>query len=339
MAGKKRSGLLRKPHSITTDKKKLPKSFKPQQARQLIRRYHVLHKNKQMILSRLNESKVIEEELSIDNYKRVIGGNKHYKQGYEELLVNRKKNVEMIRIENKMRKEELIKKLGEIDKEVDTRGGLAAYQIASTQGQDTQRGGDSLKKLIEWMKGAKYQGKIEEMKKMNRKINALEIGSLSANNMISTSKVFEEVKRIDLNSQNGQLIEKQDFMQRPLPKDENEKFNMISCSLVLNFVPSAISRGDMLKRITKFLKTPKANEISGLFLVLPLPCINNSRYFDKKELDKIMLGLGFKEQEYYQAKKVAYWLYDWQGEATPAKNQKKELHKGSNRNNFCILIK
>ncbi|EMG50761.1 hypothetical protein G210_1081 [Candida maltosa Xu316] len=220
--------------------------------------------------------------------------------------------------------------LGQIDAEIKERGGIEAYQSASTQGQTSKRGGDSSKKLVEWLQSDTYKEKLEN-------VNALEIGCLSPRNFISTCGIFTDVTRIDLNSQDA-LIMKQDFMERPLPQDESEKFNLISCSLVINFVPSPKERGEMLIRMTKFLKSPK-NGMSTLFMVLPLPCVANSRYFDNDRFLAIMKYLGFHQTFYYEANKVAYWLFDWNGKRNSGtKFPKKELHSGSSKNNFCITI-
>ena len=71
----------------------------------------------------------------------------------------------------------------------------------------------------------------------------LEVGALSTSNACSRSGLFE-IERIDLNSQ-AEGITQQDFMERPLPKDSSEQFEIISLSLVLNYVPDAIGkRGD-----------------------------------------------------------------------------------------------
>lgn len=337
MAKSKRKGILRRPQSITGAKER-PKSFKPQQARQLIRRFHVLQKNKHAILSRLRKKEGL--ELTEENYKCVIEGkSKVYSQSYEKSKVPVKyTDNELYKIDSGLSIHDLLSKLGEIDSEIDQRGGLDAYQIASTQGQNTKRGGDSSKKLIEWLKSTEYHyHSIIEKTGMN----ALEIGCLSPDNLISTCGIFKEVVKIDLNSQNPQILQ-QDFMERPLPNGNDEKFNLISCSLVVNFVPSPTARGDMLKRITQFLKPPTPNNMSTLFLVLPLPCITNSRYFDNSTLIAIMQELGFKQICRYEAKKVVYWLFDWQGQdqikLTDKYRRKKNLYSGANRNNFCILL-
>lgn len=337
----KRQGLLRRPHTISGEKIK-PKSLKPKEARRLIRRFHVLQKNRYSIVAKLNELLNIPgERISTDTYKQQIRNNfplffEKYNERYKSFKVSSKyADNDLIRIDEQTTTEMLITKLAEIDSESDKRGGIEAYQSASTQGQNGKRGGDSLKKLVEWLKDENhlYNNKLDQ------ELNALEIGCLSPSNLISTSGIFKEVVRIDLNSQNHLILE-QDFMMRPLPKTNLEKFNMISCSLVLNFVPSPRERGDMLRRITQFLKPPKSSDsLSSLFLVLPLPCIENSRYFNNDILNKIMSRLGFHQKCYYAAKKVAYWLFDWEGKVKRGeKINKREVAAGANKNNFCITL-
>lgn len=328
---RRKSGLLKGGQSIT-GVSRTPKSLKPQQSRQLIRRFHVLQKFKSSILTRL--SRQFGQELTLDNYKQVLQGYKDYDQEYtvkfEQALRQLKKSDKEVYRIDELPQSKLIEVLAKIDAEVDIRGGIQAYQSASTQGQDSKRGGDSSKKLIEWLNSEKYNHNLSN-------INALEIGCLSSNNLISTSGIFTEIVRIDLNSQSPAILQ-QNFMERPLPKNENEKFNVISCSLVINFVPSPKERGDMLIRITKFLKKPTPGSVSAVFIVLPLPCVSNSRYFDNNLFQKMMKNLGFEQTFYYEAKKVAYWLFDWSGNVKIIKTSKRELHSGSTRNNFCITI-
>lgn len=81
-------------------------------------------------------------------------------------------------------------------------------------------------------------------------------------------------------------------MERPLPKFGKEQFDIISLSLVLNFLPTAGDRGDMLKRTCQFLdqRAPRAmskdlkDRFPALFLVLPAACIMNSRYMNEVSL-------------------------------------------------------
>ncbi|CCG21329.1 hypothetical protein CORT_0A09440 [Candida orthopsilosis Co 90-125] len=326
---KTRKGLLTRSTSIT-GKKGLTKqkTLKPEHTRQIIRRFHILQKNKHAILTKLGTHMT-----SIDdhNYESLKKDNLYQTEFNSFKVPSKYSDNEVYRIENGLAKTDLIKILARIDSEIDQRGGIHVYQSASTQGQTGKRGGDSSKKLVEWLKDDKYKSKLQN-------VTALEIGCLSPHNVISTSGVFSSVCKIDLNSQDP-AIEQQDFMKRPLPANDSEKFNLISCSLVINFVPSHKERGDMLLRMTKFLKSPKNGSLSSLFLVLPIPCITNSRYFDNQRLIQIMSTLGFEQTFFYEAKKVAYWLFDWNGKVVKsAKFPKKELHSGSQRNNFCITF-
>lgn len=315
--------MLRGSRSITVNKK-APKSLKPQQARSLIRRFHILQKNKSSILSRIaKQNPTVTEK----NYKSKLS--KVYQEEYDKFRVS--KTMEQFKVDDSVLMEPMTKMLARIDAEIEQRGGLHVYQMASTVGQNQKRGGDSLKKLVDWFK---------ELNRTSQ--NALEIGCLSAENAILTSGMFGHIDRIDLNSQSPQILE-QNFMERPLPTNDSERYEMISCSLVLNFVPTPKERGEMLKRITGFLKEPKDSHsgTSSLFLVLPLPCITNSRYFNASLLLEVMESLGFKEVKYYEAKKVAYWLYDWKGHHAMKRmppQKKKELHGGGTRNNFYVDV-
>lgn len=313
--------MLRGSKSITVNKKS-PKSLKPQRARSLIRRFHILQKNKIGILARIAR---INPTVTEKNYKTELG--RTYREELDKFRVS--KSIEQFKVDDSVSMDEMTKMLARIDAEIDLKGGIHVYQMASTIGQHQKRGGDSLKRLVEWFK---------ELGRTSQ--NALEIGSLSPENAILTSGMFGHVDRIDLNSQNPKILE-QNFMDRPLPTNENERYEVISCSLVLNFVPSPKERGAMLKRITEFLKEPSDGRTSSLFLVLPLPCITNSRYFDAVLLQNIMESFGFNQVKYHEANKVVYWLYDWMGphatkRMTPHK--KKELHGGSTRNNFYVDV-
>ncbi|QPG76600.1 hypothetical protein FOA43_003992 [Brettanomyces nanus] len=322
--------------------RKMPSTLKPARTRQLIRRFHTLLKNKSEILSRIGLSG--NKEITEANYREFIHKDgrleKIYQSEREETIKKLKLNKlprEQGQGIDKLKIEDLAAKLGKIDGEIAKRGGLKVYQIASIKGQDQKRGGDSSKKMVKWLT------ELDIWKDPSERPTALEIGSLSSRNCISSCSMFKKVTRIDLNSQEPGLILQQDFLKRPLPKGSQDQFDLISCSLVLNFVTSAEARGDMLKRITCFLKQPsKAVESKPLFfLVLPLPCVTNSRYCNKQTIGKIMTNLGFTCLKFHESSKLAYWLYQWKGSDFISKKfifKKKEILSGSKRNNFCVVI-
>lgn len=232
---------------------------------------------------------------------------------------------------------------------IDKNGGIKLYQAASKQGQAKDRGGDSSKVLVDWLQELQViDPKDRNLKNdpgSNSPLRCLEIGALSTDNEISKYPKKVSMTRIDLNSQ-GPGIEKQDFMERPLPTSDEDRFDIISLSLVLNYVPDPAGRGEMLKRLTKFLRPIKANDTatpattsgSFLFFVLPLPCVENSRYFDEKLLLQIMGNLGFTKQNGKKTTKLCYYLFTWDGKISSRKVAKKKILDKPDMNNFRIVV-
>lgn len=225
--------------------------------------------------------------------------------------------------------------------EIASLGGLEKYQQASLQGQREDRGGDSSRVLMEWLdpvvKLSKESG--------GRRLRMLEVGALSTDNACSRSGFFD-LERIDLNSQ-GKGILQQDFMERPLPRDSAEQFDLISLSLVLNFVPDPKGRGEMLLRTLEFLhepdtslSAPPQSFVPSLFLVLPAPCVSNSRYLDEERLVAMMASLGYAKIESKTTQRLVYYLWKRGTKSErPRSFPKEEIRRGSSRNNFAIVLK
>lgn len=229
-----------------------------------------------------------------------------------------------------------------IKAEIEALGGLEGYQQASLQGQREDRGGDSSRVLMQWLQ----QGLTSHKDASGRPLRMLEVGALSIQNACSQSGHFD-IQRIDLNSQ-GEGISQQDFMERPLPKDDSERFDIISLSLVLNFVPDPKGRGEMLRRTTQFLLAPgkymespllNAN-FPSLFLVLPAPCVTNSRYLDDNRLTAIMTALGYLKVTSKMTQRLVYYLWKKESINPVAKLRfpKQEIRAGSTRNNFAVVF-
>lgn len=72
-------------------------------------------------------------------------------------------------------------------------------------------------------------------------LRMLEIGALKPDNYASCSKWIHN-SPMDLNSQHPD-IEEGDFLQRHVPSADELRYDIVSCSLVLNFVPDAKDRG------------------------------------------------------------------------------------------------
>ncbi|KAH9900632.1 putative methyltransferase-domain-containing protein [Xylariomycetidae sp. FL2044] len=227
------------------------------------------------------------------------------------------------------------------DAEIAALGGIQTYQQASLQGQRNDRGGDSSRVLMEWIKPIIASSDFSA----NVKPRMLEVGALSVTNECSRTCLFD-IERIDLNSQSDGIVQ-QDFMERPLPSDDSERFDIISLSLVLNFVPDALGRGNMLLRTHEFLRKATNNLSSAagewfpsLFMVLPAPCISNSRYMDGALLERIMNALGYTKLRSKMTNKLVYFLWARKpGFVVQACSFKKtELRSGPSRNNFAIVV-
>ncbi|KAJ3251387.1 hypothetical protein HK103_002434 [Boothiomyces macroporosus] len=159
----------------------------------------------------------------------------------------------------------------------------------------------------------------------------LDVGAISGEVYIKYQ--FLKVTSIDLNSQSP-LVIKQDFFLRPIPATQAEKFDIVCLSLVINFVPEAEDRGRMLQIVSKHLAG------DGLFyLVLPLPCVTNSRYCTNDHLKHIVFSLGYSLIAEHHSKKLAYYLFKFNGEYQQQEFKKVEIAPGPARNNFCITMK
>ncbi|KAJ2985801.1 hypothetical protein NUW58_g5340 [Xylaria curta] len=224
------------------------------------------------------------------------------------------------------------------DVEIASLGGIQKYQQASLQGQRNDRGGDSSRTLMEWLRPRFSASGLTA----DGSVRMLEVGALSTTNECSKSGFFD-MERIDLNSQSDGILQ-QDFMKRPLPTDDKHTFDIISLSLVLNYVPDAQGRGDMLLRTLDFLKKPDTTKSHDafpcLFLVLPAPCVSNSRYMNEPLLEEIMKALGYMKTHSKTTQKLVYYLWRriLRAPTRIPTFKKVELRSGSTRNNFSIVL-
>ncbi|KAI9677643.1 MAG: hypothetical protein M1817_006598 [Caeruleum heppii] len=236
-----------------------------------------------------------------------------------------------------------------IQRQLEEQGGLEAYQHASIIGQSGQRGGDSSKVLMQWLSTETVDGqKIVHDDTKKAKLRMLEVGTLKTTNACSRSGVFD-VTRIDLHSQSDEILQ-QDFMERPLPQSEADKFDVVSLSLVLNFVPDPTARGEMLRRTCSFLRTSSPTQAVGddgaircfpaLFLVIPAPCLTNSRYTTEGSFEEIMESLGYIIIFRKMSSKLAYFLFHYHDSESNDHRvfKKTEINPGKARNNFAIVV-
>ncbi|TPX53782.1 hypothetical protein PhCBS80983_g06160 [Powellomyces hirtus] len=231
-----------------------------------------------------------------------------------------------------------------IRSEMEALGGLHAYQRASLKGGNEKKGlGACGSWLVTFLReeqkarenatapGAATAASPGAAK---TKLRLLDVGAVSGQTYAKQAS-WIDVSSIDLNPQ-SQTVKKQDFFERPNPKGDDERFHVLCLSLVVNFVGDPKLRGEMLIHARRFLLP------SGLlFLVLPLPCVTNSRYMTHEHLLAIITSIGYTLVKQHFARKLAFYLLRRveNGQFKKVEWAKKEIHPGIERNNFCIVIR
>ncbi|KAI8384522.1 putative methyltransferase-domain-containing protein [Radiomyces spectabilis] len=241
-------------------------------------------------------------------------------------------NKELAKCRNEHPKDTVKEK--QILDEMEAMGGLDWYQRASQLGQSKERGGDSSKWLIQALK-TECKAMVDTAKKP---LQVLDVGAVQPDNY-KAYQSWIQAKPIDLNPQHPD-IEKQDFL-RMQPTDA--KFDIVCLSLVVNFVGDPRDRGQMLLHTRNFLFSPVVKDrLHLLYLVLPLPCIDNSRYMSHDHLMAMMASIGYSHCiKHHFSKKLAYYLFEYKANLRPKTAWKKKIlpqQEGGGRNNFAIVI-
>jgi len=96
----------------------------------------------------------------------------------------------------------------------------------------------------------------------------------------------------------------------------------------------------MLQKCQALLKTKTASARGGiLFIVLPLNCIQNSRYMKHKRFVSILRALGFTLVCQKKGTKLIYYMFELlERPATLRTFPRKLVRGGKARNNFCLII-
>lgn len=86
----------------------------------------------------------------------------------------------------------------------------------------------------------------------------------------------------------------------------------------------------------------KPRPSSLLFIVLPLPCVTNSRYMTASSFTELVTAVGFTlvKKQWKDGGKVAYWLFQWAptSGALHRWSSKRLINDGPGRNNFSIVV-
>ena len=255
------------------------------------------------------------------------------------------KNIEKIKSNTNLSKEEKCKQIAHIEK--NNKISLKKYQEASIFGSSTIENAGFNCGL--WVKNEIHK-RIFCKRSSNDKDNyyVLDVGAIN-NQYINKPTKKLKVTCIDLNPMGPDVIKYDffDFFQDyVIHKNVNNElnihkggYNCIVLSLVVNFLGSPHKRGDMLFKCSH----PNLLTKGGLlFLVLPSACINNSRYFDMEVLTQLMGHINFKLLSSKVTKKLLLAIFELEKPNTNRFNfyfpRFKNIKQGKNRNNFSIIL-
>ncbi|WFD32736.1 25S rRNA (adenine(2142)-N(1))-methyltransferase [Malassezia sp. CBS 17886] len=216
-------------------------------------------------------------------------------------------------------------------------GGLAVYQDQSTTGSTTLRGGESGKWCVQ---------QLQAIVAPKTHLRILDIGAI-AGTAYAKWKHWVNTTSIDLNPRAAH-VHRADFFEWPVPAADGERYDVVGLSLVVNFVGDLAQRGAMLLHAHQYLHTG-----GYVYLVLPLACVQNSRYLTHDHLRAIVQSAGYRVTRQEDSARLTRWLLQQvpSSRAPPrtlqeARDQfwdgcvykKRELVPGTHLNNFCILM-
>ncbi|CAH1773577.1 unnamed protein product [Owenia fusiformis] len=255
---------------------------------------------------------------------------KQNKKAHSEVistLHNLNKAIESTKANPSLTKAEKEAHIKELQKDVEEAGGIAVYQVASKRGESKHGSFNSAKWVVKTLKKHKVKpASVEE-----KHLQLLDVGALDENYQKWKSWICATA--IDLNPQSPAILQA-DFLD--FKKDVSQVYDVIVLSLVLNFAGDPIIRGKMLKQARRLCK------IDGhVLIVLPLPCVKNSRYMTHDLLKEIMVSLGFTCIDSHDSKRLAFMMFKKSAGAAVTHKvfPKKEMKNGVKMNNFTIVIK
>lgn len=226
---------------------------------------------------------------------------------------------ESVKRERGLTDEERRLKLKELSSKLDKLGGIDAYQKASKLGEKHSGGFNSAKWVLRKLKEHNISG-------CSGKLKLLDVGALSCN--YTKCKAWIDCTAIDLNPQNSSVI-KADFLTLPC----HVQYDVVVLSLVINFEGDCRRRGDMLRLCSKIVIKDGL-----LFIVLPLPCVENSRFLNKELFLSMTSSLGFNVVSEHCSRKLYFLMLKNNGKSNMKEFPRKTLKSGKNCNNFTIIL-
>lgn len=197
---------------------------------------------------------------------------------------------------------------------------------------------------MDWLKAQKLHVAAQRAEFLSRirtttattesRLRLLDVGALAPNYRQHDSWICW--RGIDLHARDP-AVEELDFFDL---EPGQAACDLLALSLVLNFVPEPRRRGDML------LKAGRHLPLGGLaFVVMPLACIQRSRYCDQATFMAALQYAGFKVLQTSTTKLLARYIVEKVADgpqedmALPLALQRRtEVNPGPQRNNFHMLF-
>ena len=165
-------------------------------------------------------------------------------------------------------------------KQMEAIGGVDKYQQASIISTTHFKTSRWVVSVLEEL-GRKPLSSSSSSSSSSPKLATLEVGAI---NIQLQQCSWLRVRAIDLNSQHPS-IETCDFFSLP----PCGAYDVVVCSMVVNCVPDAPRRGEMLLRLRAHLEPSRG----VLFLVLPLRCVR-STHVGEEAFDALLAAAGFR---------------------------------------------
>jgi len=231
------------------------------------------------------------------------------------------KTIDSVRKNPSIHREDKAAQIAALEAKKEKIGGINAYQKASKLGEARHGSFNSAKWILKQLRAHNVCANRTE----DEKLRLLDVGALD-NNYKKHAK-WIQCTPIDLNPQSNEVI-KADFL-----KLDDKKYDVVVLSLVVNFEGDIRKRGDMLR------KCPKLVVDKGyLFIVLPRPCLDNSRYLNEELFVSMPESLGFDVCSRHSSKKLSFFMFRRTRQVRVKSFPKKILRKGGNHNNFAIVL-
>ncbi|PIK61653.1 putative 25S rRNA (adenine(2142)-N(1))-methyltransferase [Apostichopus japonicus] len=209
-----------------------------------------------------------------------------------------------------------------LQEKIATLGGLTAYQTASKKGEHHHGNFNTAQWVIKALQEVFPAGQERPQ------LELLDVGAVSLN--YEKQKKWISCTAIDLHPQQADILEC-DLIKFQMK--QSEIFDVIVLSLVLNFAGTPEKRGRMLQCSSRLCK-----ENGYVFIVLPLACLDNSRYMTDDLLDEIMASLGFKKVKGHNSRKLSFKMYQKEKAKGKQDFKKRKVREGVRCNNFCITM-